>query len=415
MSDLNLLFSLSHSFDSVIRDPIWGDIHFDEALLSLTRAASFHVLDGIRQLGPVSFLYPGATHTRKAHSIGVYGVARKLALSLVERDQIPFATIDGLRSFLVAALCHDLGHYPFAHSLKELPLASHEALAGDLVLRDPLRSAILETGAEPDQVAAIIDSDRSSVEDSETILYRRILSGALDPDKIDYLTRDAYYCGVPYGIQDVDFIARRVLVEGQSLSVDARGEMSVEAILFSKYQMYRAVYWHPTVRAATSMVKKSVLLGLNRGDLSPESLYGLDDAGFRQLVSAQASPAFAPAKDVFEGRLYTLVAEIPYDADSVVHADLGDLGKRLEAESALAMAARLDEESIVIDIPEPLDFETHLAISTPEGKQAFASRSPLFTPLAVKDLVRSLRKIRIFARPRENQASLRGLARELLA
>ena len=415
MSDLNLLFSLSQSFDSVVRDPVWGDIHFDEALLALTRTAPFQVLDGIRQLGPVSFLYPGATHTRKAHSIGVYGLSRRLALSLVERGQIPFATVDGLRSFLVAALCHDLGHYPFAHSLKELPLASHEALAGDLVLREPLRSAILETGAEPDQVAAIIDSDRPCVEDRETLLYRRILSGALDPDKIDYLTRDAYCCGVPYGIQDADFIARRILVEGESLSVDARGEMSVEAILFSKYQMYRAVYWHPTVRAATSMVKKSVLLGLTHGDLSPESLYGLDDAGFRQLVSAQASPAFAPAREVFSGRLYNLIAEIPYDSGSMVHADLSDLGKRLEAESALAMAARIDEESIVIDIPEPLDFETHLAVSAPEGGGAFSARSPLFTPAAVAGLVQSLRKIRIFAHPGENPASLRGLARELLA
>ncbi|MCE1196872.1 HD domain-containing protein [bacterium] len=415
MSDLNLLISLSQSFDSVVRDPVWGDIHLDEALLALTRTAPFQVLDGIRQLGPVSFLYPGATHTRKAHSIGVYGLSRRLALSLVERGQIPFATVDGLRSFLVAALCHDLGHYPYAHSLKELPLASHEALAGDLVLREPLRSAILATGAEPDQVAAIIDSDRPCVEDRETLLYRRILSGALDPDKIDYLTRDAYCCGVPYGIQDADFIARRILVEGESLSVDARGEMSVEAILFSKYQMYRAVYWHPTVRAATSMVKKSVLLGLTHGDLSPESLYGLDDAGFRQLVSAQASPAFAPAREVFSGRLYNLVAEIPYDSGSMVHADLSDLGKRLEAESALAMAARLDEESIVIDIPEPLDFETHLTVSAPEGGGAFSARSPLFTPTAVVELVRSLRKIRIFAHPRENPASLRGLARELLA
>ena len=266
MSDFGLLLSLSHRFENVVRDPVWGDIHFDDPLQALIRTAPFQILDGIRQLGPVAYVYPGATHSRRAHSLGVYYLARRLALSLLERGQIPHATVEGLRSFLVSALCHDLGHYPFAHSLKELPLAPHEALAGDLVSQEPLRSAILDCGADPEQVAAIIDRDRSHPGDGETLLYRRFLSGVLDPDKIDYLTRDAYFCGVPYGIQDADYIVRRVLVDEGDLAVDERGEMSVEAVLFSKYQMYRSVYWHPSVRSATAMVKKSVLLPL----MSPE-------------------------------------------------------------------------------------------------------------------------------------------------
>lgn len=415
MSDIGLLPSLSHKFENVVRDPVWGDIHFDDSLQALIRTAPFQVLDGIRQLGPVAYVYPGATHTRKAHSLGVYYLARRLALSLLERGQIPFATGEGLRSFLVSALCHDLGHYPFAHSLKELPLAPHEALAGVLVLQEPLRSAILDCGADPEQVAAIIDRDRSHPGDRETLLYRRFLSGVLDPDKIDYLTRDAYFCGVPYGIQDADFIVRRMLVDEDRLAVDERGEMSVEAVLFSKYQMYRSVYWHPSVRSATSMVKKSVLLGLAQKAIIPESLYGLDDGGFRNLIAEGDRDVFQPARDAFAGKLYILVGEIAYDPENAIHGDLSDLSKRLEAEAALAMAANLRDLDIVIDIPESIDFETNLFVRSNGSREAFSRRSRLFEPETIKGLVRSLRKIRVFAHQRVDAASLRGLAKELLA
>lgn len=415
MSDIGLLLSLTQKFDSVIRDPLWGDIHLDDALLALTRSPAFQVLDGVRQLGPVSYLYPGATHTRKAHSLGVYYLSRRLAMSLLERGQIPFATRDGLRSFLVAALCHDLGHYPYAHSLKELPLAPHEALAGDMVLSEPLRGSILDCGADPEQVAAIIDRDRSLLENRETLMFRRILSGVLDPDKIDYLTRDAYFCGVPYGIQDADFILRRVLMDEEGLAVDERGEMSVEALLFSKYQMYRSVYWHAAVRSATSMVKKAMLLGLARGIMTAERLYGMDDAGFRGFVETNGGEAFQPARDAFSGKLYGLAGEIAYDPDNLIHAELNDMDKRLEAEAALAMAANLGETDIVIDIPEPIDFETNLMVKIGEGREAFSKRSKLFRPETLKELVQSLRKIRIFVHPRLDAASLEGLARELLS
>ncbi len=415
MSDIDLLLSISSNFDSVVRDPVWGDIPFDESLHALARTPDFLSLDGVRQLGPVAHLYPGATHTRRAHSIGVYHLTRRLAISLLERDQLPFASVKGLRSLLVAALLHDLGHYPFAHSLKELPLAHHETLAGDIVQREPLRSMILDCGADPEQVAAIIDSDRLKAEDRETALFQRILSGVLDPDKIDYLTRDAFFCGVPYGIQDADFILRHILVEGDRLCVASRGEMSIEALLFSKYQMYRSVYWHHSVRSATSMVKKSVLLGFSAGIIQPESLYGLDDAGFRTLIAGNPSALLQPVKDAFAGRLYSLIGEVAYNPENEVHAELGDLDRRLEAEAALAMAADIGETSIVIDIPEPIDFETNLMVKTRDGLVPFSLRTRVFSHDSIRGLVQSLRKIRIFAHPHADTPLLHGLARELLS
>jgi HD superfamily phosphohydrolase len=419
MTEQRLVRALSDHFDTIVRDPVWGDIHMDEALFSLFCAPEFNILDGIRQLGPAAQLYPGATHTRKAHSLGVYSIARRMAISLAERGQIDFATVGGLRGFLVAALCHDLGHFPFAHSLKELPLAAHEAIAGDMVLREPLSRLVEGCGADPVQVAAIIDTARILPDEGETLLFRSILSGVLDPDKIDYLTRDAFHCGVPYGIQDADYILRRILVDRFRLAVDSRGELSVEALLFSKYQMYRAVYWHPAVRAATSMVKKSVLMELAAGRLLPDSLYGLDDAGFRRLVDRErernGSGCFVQAADVFAGDLFESIHAVAFDPGNPLHADLAELDRRLEAEAAFAEAAGIEAADVVIDIPEPVSFETDLVVLGEGGGQAFTDRSAVFGRGSIPALVDSLRKIRVYARKNLDRPDLKALARELLA
>ncbi|MDX9827227.1 MAG: HD domain-containing protein [Spirochaetia bacterium] len=406
--------ALSEGFDQIIRDPVWSDIAFDDALLALSRNPAFRLLDGIRQLGPVALVYPGATHSRRAHSLGVYHIARRFILALSERGRMEFASPEGARAFLAAALCHDLGHFPYAHSLKELPLASHEAIAGALLLEGSLGRAIEDCGADPEQVAAIIDWDRPGSEDRETLLYRRILSGVLDPDKIDYLTRDAYFCGVPYGIQDADFILRRIDSWDGKLRIDHRGMMSVEAILFSKYQMYRSVYWHTSVRCATAMVKKSILAALNGEILLPEQLYGLDDAAFARLLEEGPRELFQPALDALDGRLYRLVADIPFDPESSVHSDLNELEKRLDAEATLAMAANLQESEVLIDIPEPIGFETDLDVETEEGPLPFSRCSALFGDEGAARLVASLRRIRIFVHSRADDRALTGLAAELL-
>lgn len=415
MSESALFSSVASQFDHVIRDPVWGDIPMPESIFELTRAQPFLIADNIRQLGPVSMVYPGATHSRKAHSIGVYSLARRMLLALIERGQISFVSHEGARSFLVAALCHDLGHYPYAHSLKELPLTSHEALAGDIILEEPMRSLVGSCGADPEQVAAIIDLDRDEPHDRETTMFRRFLSGVMDPDKIDYLTRDAFYCGVPYGIQDADFIMRRLFIVDDRLAVDERSEISVEAVLFSKYQMYRAVYWHPLVRSATAMVKKSIVLALLKHEIKMQDLYGLDDEGFRSLVLGKNSDSFLLAQRVFSGRLLHPVAELSYDPANVVHADLDDLEKRLGAESALAMAADLPENEIVIDIPEPINFEVELPVMTAQGLEPFIAHSSIFSESAVRDIRNSLRKIRIYAPKKSRDARIQELARQLLS
>ena len=149
-------------------------------------------------------------------------------------------------------------------SLKELPLKEHEVLTGEIILSKELYNPIKEElGVPPEMVAAIIDKNLPDGGDEQIVLFRNLLSGVLDPDKLDYLTRDAYFCGVPYGIQDVDFIISRIKPYKKSgLAVDSQGLPAVENLLFSKYLMYKTVYWHKTVRVATAMIKKAIISGL---------------------------------------------------------------------------------------------------------------------------------------------------------
>jgi hypothetical protein len=407
---------LWEGFTDPVRDVLWGHIYLTPAMAVLTKTPEFIRLSRIFQLGPAYGVYPGATHTRASHSIGVYHLSRRLLISLVERGADSWLSAAGVRSFLCASLLHDLGHFPYTHSLKELPLRSHEELTGALILREPLKSLIGETGADPYLTAAIVDAKLPGRDSVELIFYRRLLSGVLDPDKLDYLNRDARYCGVPYGIQDVDFIYNLLRPHRErGVDIDSRGISSVESILFSKYLMYRTVYWHRSVRSATAMIKKVLLAGLADGTILREELYDLDDQGLFSLLSSRSHPLFPLALLVREGQYYPAVAEFPFD--KVLHGDLQDIGNRFRYEQALAgelseaLGKTISPAELIIDVPEPVSFETGLRLvddaaapgdaAAPEnpGAGRLCGNPGVFTAQTIEGFIKSLRIIRIFVSP----------------
>jgi hypothetical protein len=395
--------ALREGFTDPIRDVLWGHIYLTPQLAALTRSAPFMRLFRIFQLGPAYGTYPGATHTRAAHSIGVYHLARRLLLNLAERGADQWLTFTGGRSFLCAALLHDLGHFPYAHSLKELPLASHEELTGKIILTEPVKSLVADAGGDPYLTAAIVDTTLLGHESKELFFYRKLLSGALDPDKLDYLNRDARYCGVPYGAQDVDFILSRLHPHlDRGFDIDSRGIPSVESILFSKYLMYRSVYWHRSVRSATAMIKKALLAGLSAGYIAREELYNLDDQGLFALMSGCSLPLFSLAEKVRNGCLYGVAAEFPFDEG--LHLSLLDIQRRYFHEQALArefsehIGRPILPEELIIDLPEPVSFETGLYVNDEE--RYFSESSSVFKTQGVDGFIKTLRIIRIFVDPK---------------
>ena len=394
--------ALRDGFTEPIRDSLWGHIYLTPELEKITRTAAFVRLRRIAQLGPTSFCYPGATHTRAAHSIGVYHLTRRLLSVLCDRGASGWLSFGGIRSALCAALLHDAGHFPYAHSLKELPLLSHEELSGRLILSPEVSSLILGAGGDPAVCAAIVDNGIDAKDDAEILFYRKLLSGCLDPDKLDYLNRDARYCGVPYGAQDIDFIFSMLYPHKQrGLDIDRRGIPSVEAILFSKYMMYSSVYWHHSVRCATAMVKKPLLAGLLEGCLKPHDLYDLNDMSLFGLMSRMAGEGhrqFELGLRACNGQFFSLAAEFPFESRPC--APLGGIMTRPFYEKQLASAlssesgVAVNENDLIIDVPEPFSFETDLFI---RGKNCpFDESTSFFAGKTMAYCVSTLRIVRVF-------------------
>jgi HD superfamily phosphohydrolase len=263
--------------------------------------------------------------------------------------------------------------------------------------------------------AAIIDTRLPASGNQELRFYRKLLSGALDPDKLDYLNRDARYCGVPYGAQDVDFILSRLWPDPeQGLLIDTRAVPSVESILFSKYLMYRAVYWHPAVRSATAMIKKTLAVALKNQSVAREELYNLDDQGLFTLLAERGNSRresrresrneslFSLGAKVRDGQLYVVAAEFPYNEEQ--HQGLADINNRFRYEEELATRLRIRSDEIIIDVPEPISFETGLAIHDDEHAIAGVSAAGVFTAETIGAFKKALRVVRVFVDPSHAKA-----------
>jgi HD superfamily phosphohydrolase len=381
--------SLTEDYTHPVRDVLWGHIYMTEKQALLTESSPFIKLCRIFQLGPVYHVFPGATHTRASHSIGVYHLGRRLLQNLVERGASEWLSGEGVMSFLAACLLHDLGHFPYTHSLKELPLTGHEELTGAIILKEPIKSLVGDTGADPYLTAAIVDKEISACGD-ELYFYRKLLSGALDPDKLDYLNRDARYCGVPYGAQDVDFILSRLYPNKErGADIDSRLIPNVEAILFSKYLMYRTVYWHHQVRAATAMVKKAIINSMEAGKIAGNELYNLDDTGLFTLLGEKTGDPLIEA--VREGKIFITAAEVPHEQANL--AAIRDIKCRSMLEKQIDAA--LGIEGVIIDIPDPVSFETGLYVT--DEKRNFSESSSAFKTETINAFIQTLYTIRIFA------------------
>ncbi len=400
------LSSLYTHYNVSIRDPLWKDVHLSEELKRIYLTPAVQKLGRIKQLGPTFHLYPGAVHTRLDHSLGVYHISYTILTNLLRqalsKGEETILSEEGMRTFLCAALLHDIGHFPFAHSLKELPLRSHEAIAASLIEEDrQLHDAIIESGCSPSLVAAIIDESLPN-SDVEIAFYRSLLSGALDPDKLDYLNRDAFFCGVPYGMQDVSFITNRLMIFNNKPALPLSAAGSVEHLLFSKYLMYKNVYWHKRVRSATAMIKKALLCSLAEDVLAPEDLYVLDDEQFFMLPETHSYKPLALFSQVRDNNMLSCRFEKDFDENHTLDKIASSLQGRLVLEKDLwhklgKTYRSLESYQVILDIPEPIMFESDIPLIQKDGTAlAFNKADTVFSQDVGKVFTKNLRKTRIF-------------------
>ena len=338
--------------DEIIRDPLWNNIRVDPLALQLVDSRAFQRLRYVRQLGLAYLVYPGASHSRFEHALGAYHLARRTLGLFAERESESVLEPVACRIVRYAALLHDIGHYPFSHALEEIGALHHEEVARPLIMGGEV-AGILRGELGDDAPTRIMDLIRGRSENP----LQGLISGSLDLDKIEYLKRDAFMCGVNYGDIDVDrLLDSLTLVEDPErgspmVGISEKGLSALESLLFAKYQMYRNVYWHHAVRSATAMYKRLVDGALRAGSLSAEALAGYTDEGLlHELAERAPTPLLSALR---ERRLYKRVfecpaAELPPDIGEWI-AD--DRALVVAVEDQLARELTLEPGQVLLDYP----------------------------------------------------------------
>ena len=311
----------------VVRDPLWGTIALDEPARRVVDSAAFQRLRYIRQLGLAHLVYPGAHHSRFDHALGVYHLIRRAIEGLAGRGQLEGVDPVERRLVPLAGLLHDVGHYPFSHALEELdePLipGHHEALTGRFLSEPEVRAALESIAPDgPVRVEALIQGRSRSP-------LQGLVSGSLDLDKVEYLKRDARFCGVPYGEVDVDRLLNALMLleppdgGASEIGVHEKGVAALESLLFSKYQMFRNVYWHHAVRAGTVLYKRIVVDALAAGLLAGDELVGKTDEALLFLLADRAEEGGAEGAAAVAGLVDALQRRrLPKRAAEVVAAEV---------------------------------------------------------------------------------------------
>ncbi|WOO87309.1 HD domain-containing protein [Mollicutes bacterium LVI A0039] len=221
----------------VIRDVLYGDINIeDEIIEALIRTKEMQRLRGIKQLGLSYLIFPGAEHSRYTHSIGVYYLATQIVEVLEQKSGMRFDEYEK-KGLYVACLLHDLGHGPYSHASEYFFAYDHEQMTVDIIEHETTQiNGILKDQKYYEDVTMFIRKIHPNK------LLNSILSSSIDADRMDYLVRDSYYCGVSYGKFDLQRLLKIIDTEDDKIVFLEKGVHTIEDFLMSRYHMFNQVY-----------------------------------------------------------------------------------------------------------------------------------------------------------------------------
>jgi HD superfamily phosphohydrolase len=370
---------------STVRDSLYDLIPLGPREEKLISTPEFLRLQQVKQLGFVYRIWPGATHSRYEHSLGCYHLTVRALRALLQRGEdggLYGVSLSSIQALIVAALLHDIGHYPFSHTIEELghPIVMHEKVSRSIIENSEI-ATILERDyrLSPERVADFIDPPKLKTMHPDDALLSQLLSGALDVDKLDYLPRDARACNVPYGGVDVSRLLGSLRVHDnvdgkRRIVVTHKGISPLHSLLHARQEMFDNIYWHHTSRAFQVMLVRAVHDALAAGALNADQLMGLNDASLLALLESDAMPTSSralalgldlrrPYKVALEvsrmaGRFFNRLDALYWDAERRY---------RIERALATALAAKLEVEiadhELLFDIPRPEKWEMDVWIS----------------------------------------------------
>ena len=248
-----------------IIDPIHDFVRVYDNELKIIDTPIFQRLRRIRQLSGAHLIYPGAQHTRFEHSLGVMHIASMAGQALAEKGIVSSDDIQNLR---LAGLLHDIGHGPFSHLFEEIfeekRKISHEDLGRDIILKTEIGDIISKNGFDKKLITKLAFGD------SKLQFMNEIISGVLSADMMDYLLRDGYFTGAEHAKIDHHRLTHSLDVYKNKLALDKSSLVNFETMMISRYQMFKAVYFHKTVRAGEVMLLEA--MDLAEGELGLSSM-----------------------------------------------------------------------------------------------------------------------------------------------
>ena len=426
----------------IVVDNIHGDVELTEQEWRVVNTATFQRLRWLKQLGMGHLVYPNATHTRFAHSLGVFAIMCRIARLLEKRERrVRHRDIENLR---LAALLHDIGHYPYSHLLERVDTVqlTDEEVVGSKKKRTV--SAAVETYPDHESLGRrILESQRDirdaigGVERAREIgaLFSRtgganlqlgkLIHSSLDMDRLDYLQRDAKAAGVPYGEIDLNYLLSNTRISPSGmLGVEHKALAAAEHFLMARLFMYRVVYYHKTTFGFEEVCRQLLrrVRDTGRYDDMPK-----DGRAVFKIAMGKGLLSFT------DNHVDEIIREATSDRDRVISA----LARCITTRTAPKLLAEVSGLQKVGELHHPGNtFRTRCKAELPELARRmrlplgvfllcepklikFEERGPLFTREQAKSLQPEEREglIKVFARgDREPKSILdidRSLARHL--
>jgi len=404
-----------------ITDPIHDFIRLNKTEHQIIDTPEFHRLRRIKQLSGAHLTYPGAQHTRFEHSLGVLHIASMAASSLNSKGLMSTDDIENIR---LAALLHDIGHGPFSHLFEEVlqrKKQSHEDVGKQIILKSEIGDIISKSGYDKKLIHNL------AVGQSKMQYLNEIVSGALSADMMDYLLRDGYFTGAEHAKIDHHRLTHSLDVYKNKLALDSSALVNFETMMISRFQMFKAVYFHKTVRAGEVMLLEAMSLAGNELGLSSlkmdEYVKLTDEVILEKLMSlpetsSDLKAARKIATDYQDRKLFKCVFERSLSGKSLSKKRLDEIKQKIAKKSKINPNQIFIDTSTTSSIPlTPSKKESKSIILTrKDGKKTIAKEIPISQIPLVSSMSKVMNILRVYtpaSHRRKIEIATKSIQREL--